>query len=163
MHAAAHNPTGVDPTHDDWKKIAEVMKTRNLIPYFDSAYQGFASGDIIKDAWPIRYFTEQGFNMLVSQSYAKNMGMYGERVGALHVVTPDKENASRVLSQLKMIIRANYSSPPIHGARIVERVLADAANLQQWKDELSQVAGRIIQMRSALRSKLEELKTPGND
>jgi aspartate/tyrosine/aromatic aminotransferase len=72
--------------------------------------------------------------MLVSQSYAKNMGMYGERVGALHVVTPDKETASRVLSQLKMVIRANYSSPPIHGARIVERVLSDAANLQQWKD-----------------------------
>ena len=162
MHAAAHNPTGVDPTSEDWKKIAEVMKKRSLIPYFDSAYQGFASGDIIKDAWPIRYFTEQGFTMLVSQSYAKNMGMYGERVGALHVVTQDKETASRVLSQLKMVIRANYSSPPVHGARIVERVLSDAANLQQWKDELSEVAGRIIQMRSVLRNKLEELKTPGN-
>lgn len=162
MHAAAHNPTGVDPTQDDWKKIAEIMKKRNLVPYFDSAYQGFASGDIIKDSWPIRYFTEQGFSMLVSQSYAKNMGMYGERVGALHVVTQDKETASRVLSQLKMVIRANYSSPPIHGARIVERVLADAANLQQWKDELHEVANRIIKMRSALRGKLEELKTPGN-
>jgi aspartate aminotransferase len=162
MHAAAHNPTGVDPTSDDWKKIAEVMKKRNLVPYFDSAYQGFASGDIIKDAWPVRYFTEQGFTLLVSQSYAKNMGMYGERVGALHVVTQDKETASRVLSQLKMVIRANYSSPPVHGARIVERVLSDAANLQQWKDELSAVAGRIIEMRSVLRNKLEELKTPGN-
>jgi aspartate aminotransferase len=90
MHAAAHNPTGIDPTQDDWKKIAEVMKKRNLVPYFDTAYQGFATGDLIKDAWPIRYFTEQGFSMLVSQSYAKNMGMYGERVGALHVVTQDK-------------------------------------------------------------------------
>ncbi len=119
LHACAHNPTGVDPSQDDWKKIAEIMKKRNLVPYFDSAYQGFASGDIIKDAWPIRYFTEQGFSMLVSQSYAKNMGMYGERIGALHVVTQDKENASRVLSQLKMVVRANYSSPPIHGARIV--------------------------------------------
>jgi len=83
------------------------------------------------------------------------MGMYGERIGALHVVTPDKANASRVLSQLKMVIRANYSSPPAHGARIVERVLSDAANLQQWKDELAAVAGRIILMRSALRLKLE--------
>jgi aspartate/tyrosine/aromatic aminotransferase len=77
LHACAHNPTGVDPNTEDWKKIAEVMKTKKLIPYFDSAYQGFASGDIIKDAWPIRYFTSQGFNLLVSQSYAKNMGLYG--------------------------------------------------------------------------------------
>ena len=100
--------------------------------------------------------------MLVSQSYAKNMGMYGERIGALHVVTQDKQTASRVLSQLKMVIRANYSSPPVHGARIVERVLSDAANLQQWKDELKAVAHRIIEMRSALRNKLQELKTPGN-
>lgn len=94
------------------------MKKRRLVPYFDSAYQGFASGDIVKDAWAIRYFVKEGFSMLVSQSYAKNMGLYGERVGALHVVTPDKETADKVLSQLKQIIRANYSSPPLHGARI---------------------------------------------
>ena len=90
MHACAHNPTGVDPTMDDWKRIAEVIKKRNLVPYFDAAYQGFASGDLIKDAEPIRYFANNGFNMFVSQSFAKNMGLYGERVGALHVVTPDK-------------------------------------------------------------------------
>ena len=130
LHACAHNPTGVDPTMDDWKKLAEVMKTKKLIPYFDSAYQGFASGDIIKDASAIRYFVDQGFSMLVSQSFAKNMGLYGERVGALHVVCQDKETSTRVLSQLKQIIRANISSPPIHGARIAERVLSDAKNLK---------------------------------
>lgn len=118
LHACAHNPTGVDPTFEEWQKIAEVMKQKKLVPYFDSAYQGFASGDLIKDAAAIRYFDEQGFTLLVSQSFAKNMGLYGERVGALHVVTPDKDSAARVLSQLKQVIRANISSPPIHGARI---------------------------------------------
>lgn len=128
MHACAHNPTGVDPTMEEWKVIADVIKRKKLIPYFDSAYQGFASGDILKDIEPVRYFAEQNFSMLVSQSFAKNMGLYGERVGAFHVLTPDKNTAAKVLSQLKMIIRANYSSPPIHGARIAERVLSDAAN-----------------------------------
>ena len=137
------------------------MKAKKLIPYFDSAYQGFASGDIINDAHAIRYFVEQGFDMFVSQSYAKNMGLYGERVGALHVVSKDKETASRVLSQLKMVIRANVSSNPIHGARIAERVLTNAANFQSWRDELHEVANRIISMRTALRSRLEETKTPG--
>ena len=130
LHSCAHNPTGVDPSSDEWKKVAEIMKKKKLIPYFDSAYQGFASGDIIRDASSIRYFVEQGFDMFVSQSYAKNMGLYGERVGALHVVTKDKEIASRVLSQLKIIIRANISSPPIHGARIAERVLSNDANFK---------------------------------
>lgn len=90
MHACAHNPTGVDPTHDDWLKIAEVMEKKKLVPFFDAAYQGFASGDLIKDVSSIRMFAERGFNMFVAQSYAKNMGLYGERVGALHVVTQDK-------------------------------------------------------------------------
>ena len=154
LHACAHNPTGVDPTFEEWQKIADVMKQKKLIPYFDSAYQGFASGDLIKDAAAIRYFDEQGFTFLVSQSFAKNMGLYGERVGALHVVTPDKDSAARVLSQLKQVIRANISSPPIHGARIAERVLSDAANFQQWREELNAVANRIISMRTALRNKL---------
>lgn len=108
---------------EQWKKIADVIRKRKLVPYFDSAYQGFASGDIVKDAESIRYFVREGFNLLVSQSYAKNMGLYGERVGALHVVASDKDTAQKVLSQLKQVIRANYSSPPVHGARIVEKVL----------------------------------------
>jgi aspartate/tyrosine/aromatic aminotransferase len=90
LHVCAHNPTGVDPSQDEWKQIAEVMKKKNLFPFFDSAYQGFASGDIVKDAFAVRHFVEQGFNMLVAQSYAKNMGLYGERIGALHIVTPNK-------------------------------------------------------------------------
>lgn len=94
------------------------MKKNNLIPFFDSAYQGFATGSLEKDSWPIRYFLEQGFQMLISQSFAKNMGLYGERSGALHVVSANKETADKVLSQLKIIIRKKYSSPPLHSARL---------------------------------------------
>lgn len=91
LHACAHNPTGVDPTQEQWKKICAVMKKNSLIPFFDSAYQGFATGDLEIDAWPIRYFISQGFQMIVAQSFAKNIGLYGERIGALHVVTPCKD------------------------------------------------------------------------
>ena len=101
LHACAHNPTGVDPTFEEWKQIAAVMKKNNLIPFFDSAYQGFASGDLEKDASPIRYFIEQGFQMIITQSFAKNMGLYGERIGALHIVSSSKETSEKVLSQVK--------------------------------------------------------------
>lgn len=109
------------------------MKKKNLSLILILLIKDFASGDIIRDAEAIRYFVKQGFSMLVSQSYAKNMGLYGERVGALHVVSENKETSDKVLSQLKQVIRANYSSPPIHGARIAERVLSKPENLEQWK------------------------------
>ena len=108
---------------DDWKRIADVMQKKKLIPFFDTAYQGFASGDLIKDCASVRYFAERGFQMFVAQSYAKNMGLYGERVGALHIVTANKETSAKVLSQLKLIIRASYSSPPLNGARIADKIL----------------------------------------
>jgi aspartate aminotransferase len=101
LHPSAHNPTGFDLSEEQWVRVAEVMKKNSLIPFFDSAYQGFATGDIVKDAWAVRYFTEQGFQMFTAQSFAKNMGLYGERVGALHVVLNSNETAERVLSQIK--------------------------------------------------------------
>ena len=101
LHAAAHNPTGVDPTQENWRQIADVMKTKKLFPFFDTAYQGFASGSIEIDANPIRLFNEMGFQMVVAQSYAKNIGLYGERIGALHVVCHTPKTAEKVLSQLK--------------------------------------------------------------
>ena len=110
LHVCAHNPTGVDPTQDQWKKISEVMKANSLIPFFDSAYQGFASGNLEKDIWPVRYFLEQGFNMFICQSFAKNMGMYGERVGALHIVVSNKDIAEKLLSQVKYIQSYQESS-----------------------------------------------------
>jgi aspartate/tyrosine/aromatic aminotransferase len=132
------------------------------VPFFDSAYQGFASGNIIQDIEPVRYFGSRGFSMLVSQSYAKNMGLYGLRTGAIHVVTPDKATASKVLSQMKIIIRANYSSPPLTGARIAEKILNNEALFNEWQAELKGIAERVIQMRRQMRARLEELKTPGS-
>jgi len=138
------------------------MKKNELVPLFDTAYQGFASGSLEKDAFPIRLFLERGFQMLVTQSYAKNMGLYGERVGALHVVTLSTKTAENVLSQLKMIIRPMYSSPPMHGALIVHKILSNPIYFTRWENELSSISNRIIQVRKLLRDELERLKTPGN-
>jgi aspartate aminotransferase len=126
LHACAHNPTGVDPTREQWTALAALMQKRRLLPWFDIAYQGFASGDLDADAWAVRHFAAMGFEMLVSQSFAKNFGLYCERVGALHVVTGSKPAAAAVLSQLEAIARPMYSNPPAHGARVVARVLGDA-------------------------------------
>ena len=123
LHACAHNPTGVDPTQAQWGLIAEACRRRRLLPWFDIAYQGFASGDPEADAWAVRHFVAQGFEMLVSQSFAKNMGLYCERVGALHVLAADPASAAAVQSNIESIVRPMYSNPPAHGARIVAQVL----------------------------------------
>jgi len=162
LHVCAHNPTGVDPTPDQWRQIAKVMKERGLIPFMDSAYQGFASGDLEKDALSIRIFLEMGFQMIVAQSFAKNMGLYGERCGALHFVCTSKDVAARVLSQTKIVIRANYSNPPLHPALLGARVLGNKQYFEDWKKELTQVANRILLMRRLLRDELLRLKAPGN-
>jgi aspartate aminotransferase len=161
LHAAAHNPTGVDPTKEQWGEIMKIMKERKLFPFFDTAYQGFASGCLERDAYPIRLFNENGFQMIVAQSYAKNLGLYGERIGALHFVLTSKDTAAKVLSQVKTVIRAMYSSPPQHGALIVGRILSKPEYFQRWKDELAAVSKRIIEVRHLLRTELETLKTPG--
>mmetsp|Transcript_27379 Transcript_27379/g.20525 ORF Transcript_27379/g.20525 Transcript_27379/m.20525 type:complete len:269 (-) Transcript_27379:417-1223(-) len=98
LHTCGHNPTGVDPTPEQWHQIAEVMKANNLFPFFDTAYQGFSSGDFDKDGYSLRYFIKEGFQMVVAQSLAKNMGLYGERIGAIHIVCSDKDTAQRVMS-----------------------------------------------------------------
>lgn len=162
LHACAHNPTGVDPTREQWKQIAAVMKARKQIPFFDSAYQGFASGSLEDDAWAIRHFVEQGFEMFAAQSFAKNFGLYNDRIGTISIVTESKSQVAAVMSQLKMIIRANYSNPPAHGARIVKAVLSDPALFEEWKQELRGMSGRIIQMRSVLYDALVKLNTPGD-
>jgi aspartate/tyrosine/aromatic aminotransferase len=118
LHVCAHNPTGVDPTQEQWKEIAKVCKERKHMCFFDNAYQGYASGDLKKDAFSVRYFVEQGFEVIVSQSFAKNIGLYGERIGAVHFVVNNKKTASAIESQLKLIVRSIYSSPPLQGARI---------------------------------------------
>lgn len=165
LHACAHNPTGVDPTRDQWKEIAEIMKAKKQFPFFDCAYQGFASGDLDQDAWAVRYFIQQGFELCIAQSFAKNFGLYGERAGCFHFVTSPGSDAQntvkRIASQLAILQRSEISNPPAYGARIASTVLNDPALFKEWEQNLKEMSGRIKEMRTALRSQLEELKTPG--
>eukprot|EP00199_Chlamydomonas_sp_CCMP681_P000501 CAMPEP_0119108176 /NCGR_PEP_ID=MMETSP1180-20130426/13508_1 /TAXON_ID=3052 ORGANISM="Chlamydomonas cf sp, Strain CCMP681" /NCGR_SAMPLE_ID=MMETSP1180 /ASSEMBLY_ACC=CAM_ASM_000741 /LENGTH=431 /DNA_ID=CAMNT_0007093765 /DNA_START=35 /DNA_END=1330 /DNA_ORIENTATION=+ len=162
LHGCAHNPTGVDPTPEQWKQIAELCIKKNHTPYFDIAYQGFATGDLDKDAFAPRLFVDMGLEVFVSQSYSKNLGLYGERVGATCTVCKDADSAKRVLSQMKRIARAIWSNPPLHGARIAAEVVNDPAMFEEWKTEMRGMAGRIARVRGELRAALEQ-KNPKKD
>lgn len=163
FHACAHNPTGVDPTPEQWREISEIVKAKSLFPFFDMAYQGFASGDTSRDAFALRHFVKEGHQVALCQSFAKNMGLYGERVGAFSLVTESPEEKARVDSQLKIIIRPMYSNPPIHGARIAGTILASPDLYAQWEQEVKGMAHRIIGMRESLYNSLtSQLKTPGD-
>lgn len=162
LHVCAHNPTGTDLSAEQWKEIAQIMKTKHHIPFFDSAYQGFASDDPESDAWPVRYFVEQRFDViLVAQSYAKNFGLYGERAGCLHVITSSATLTANIFSQLRALQRVTVSTPPAFGARIVSTILADEKLEAIWREDLKTMAGRIASMRRALRERLEKLEVPG--
>jgi aspartate aminotransferase, cytoplasmic len=165
LHACAHNPTGVDPSQEQWKKIAEVISQRKHFPFFDCAYQGFASGDLVKDSWAVRYFVEQGFELCIAQSYAKNFGLYGERAGCFHFVTSPASDAAetitRIASQLAILQRSEISNPPAYGARIVSKILGDPTLFAEWEENLRTMSGRIIEMRKQLKSKLDAMGTPG--
>merc|ERR1712113_1246989 len=135
-HAVAHNPTGVDPTEDQWKKIVDLCVQKKLIPLLDNAYQGYASGDLAKDGFAQRLLADSGMEFFVSQSFAKNFGLYGERIGYIHVKCVTAERAEVVLSQLKILVRQAYSSPPAHGASIVYKILSNPDLKRQWLSEL---------------------------
>lgn len=162
LHACAHNPTGCDPTQEQWGEIAKVVKERKLFPFFDSAYQGFASGDLDKDAWAVRFFVNQGFEIFCAQSYAKNFGLYNERTGNLTVVSNNLANVAPLKSQITLTIRGMYSNPPSHGARIVAHVLNNNELFDQWRDNIKTMSSRIIEMRKRLREELEALGAPGS-
>ncbi|SAI71801.1 aromatic amino acid aminotransferase [Bordetella ansorpii] len=155
LHACCHNPTGVDPTADQWRQIADVVKARGLVPFLDIAYQGFGDG-LQEDASVVRLFADLDITMLVSSSFSKSFSLYGERVGALTVVAGDKEEAGRVLSQLKRTIRTNYSNPPTHGGTVVASVLNDAELFAEWDRELAGMRDRIRLMRKQLVDKIKE-------
>ncbi|MEO1460571.1 MAG: aminotransferase class I/II-fold pyridoxal phosphate-dependent enzyme, partial [Pseudomonadota bacterium] len=143
--------------------ISQVLKPKNVQVFFDCAYQGFASGDAEADAWALRHFVAEGHAVALAQSYAKNFGLYGERVGALSFVCASPDEKTRLESQLKVLIRPMYSNPPVHGARVVAQVLGDPALFAQWKTECAGMADRIKAMRAALRSALEQdLKSAKN-
>ncbi|KAI0793452.1 pyridoxal phosphate-dependent transferase [Abortiporus biennis] len=161
FHACAHNPTGVDPTQEQWVEISNIVKEKQLFPFFDMAYQGFASGDISHDAFAVRYFVSQGHQVALSQSFAKNMGLYGERVGAFSVTTADPEEKARVESQLKIVVRPMYSNPPLSGARIAATILGRHELYSEWEKEVKSMADRIISMRHRLHDNLVAQGTPG--
>ena len=153
LHACCHNPTGVDLMPAQWDEVIAIVKANNLVPFLDMAYQGFGQG-IAEDGAAVAKFVASGVDLFVATSFSKSFSLYGERVGALSVVCESAEEASRVLSQLKIVIRTNYSNPPTHGAQIVATVLATPALRAQWEEELAGMRVRIKAMRSALVEKL---------
>lgn len=162
LHACAHNPTGVDPTPAQWKEISDIVNEKKLFPFFDMAYQGFASGSTDRDALAVRLFLSEGHQVALAQSFAKNMGLYGERAGAFSLTTADPEEKARVESQLKIVIRPMYSNPPLHGSRIANTILSSPELYGEWEAEVKGMAQRIISMRERLYDELSQThKTPG--
>jgi aromatic-amino-acid transaminase len=154
LHACCHNPTGADLTTAQWQEVVAAVKERNLVAFIDMAYQGFADG-IEPDAAAPRLFAESGLQFFVSSSFSKSFSLYGERVGALSIVTASKEESGRVLSQVKRVIRTNYSNPPTHGGAIVAAVLSSPELRQMWEEELAGMRERIRTMRTGLVDKLK--------
>jgi aromatic-amino-acid transaminase len=161
LHACCHNPTGADLTDAQWTEVIQVVTQRGLVPFLDMAYQGFGDG-IEEDGKVVRLFAQAGDPLFVSNSFSKSFSLYGERVGALSIVAVSAEEAARVLSQLKRVVRTNYSNPPIHGSQVVATALATPELRKQWEEELAGMRVRIREMRQALVSKLKE-KVPGQN
>jgi aromatic-amino-acid transaminase len=161
LHACCHNPTGYDITHDQWQQVIAAVKSRGLVAFLDMAYQGFGDG-IAEDGAVIGLFMAAGLDFFVATSFSKSFSLYGERVGALSVVCESKDEADRVLSQLKRVIRTNYSNPPTHGAQVVATVLTTPALRAMWEEELAGMRVRIKQMRIALLEKLHAAGVTGD-
>ena len=155
LHACCHNPTGYDLTPAQWDQVVQSASSQGWVPYLDMAYQGFGQG-IAEDGIAVAKFLAAGVDFFIATSFSKSFSLYGERVGALSVVCGTREEATRVLSQLKIVIRTNYSNPPTHGAQVVATVLADPALRRQWEDELAGMRLRIRRMRTELIDKLAQ-------
>jgi aspartate/tyrosine/aromatic aminotransferase len=160
LHGCCHNPTGVDPTPDQWRELSKIMKEKKLFPFFDIAYQGFGQ-DLDQDAYAIRHFAKEGHEMLVAYSFSKNFALYGERVGMLMIRSTKPESIPAIASQIKYLIRCNYSNPPVHGSRIISTILQSPELLEEWKKEVETMCARIKEMRQSLVASLQ-LKGHGN-
>ena len=157
LHACCHNPTGADLGEAQWKEVVEIVRTRGLVAFIDMAYQGFADG-IEPDALALKLFAGSGLEFFVSSSFSKSFSLYGERVGALSIVTANKDESARVMSQVKRVVRTNYSNPPTHGGAIVAAVLSSPELRKMWEEELAGMRDRIRAMRTGL---VEKLKARG--
>ncbi len=155
LHACCHNPTGADLTKEQWMILSDIIKQKELIPFFDMAYQGFGQ-DLDLDAFAVRYFLEQGHEMLIAYSLSKICGLYAERVGALLLVAKNEEIKNACASQIKTIIRANYSNPPKHGALVVAELFSDEELFLMWRKELKQMQKRIADIRNVFTNALLE-------
>ncbi|OOL17335.1 aromatic amino acid aminotransferase [Bombella intestini] len=161
LHPCCHNPTGADLTDEQWDMLVPVLKERKLIPFLDLAYQGLGRS-LEEDVYAVRVMVAAGLEFLLSNSFSKVFSLYGDRIGALSVVCPDEGTAERVLSQLKVTVRRNYSSPPVRGAQLVDIVLGDQALSGLWQDEVAAMGARIREMRKKLHEQLVA-RLPGQD
>lgn len=161
LHACAHNPSGVDPTTDQWREILTVFQEKGLLPWFDNAYQGFVSGDPTEDAFAVRLFVESGLETIVACSFAKNFGLYGERCGSLHFVARSASALPPIASQLRVISRVLYSTCPAQGARIVALILGDPTRRAQWLTDCRAMAERLNGVRKLLFDTLVRLNVKG--
>lgn len=156
LHTCCHNPTGSDPTPEQWQEIVEISKSKGFVPFLDFAYQGFGA-EIHEDALPVRLFADANIPFLISSSFSKSFSLYRERVGAFTIVTADADEAKRVTSQVKRVIRTNYSNPSSHGAQVVALVLSDATLRKKWEAELTEMRERIQKMRTLFVERLNGL------
>jgi aromatic-amino-acid transaminase len=161
LHTCCHNPTGVDLTRAQWDTLIPLLQRQRVLPYLDLAYQGYGEG-IAEDAYAVRALADTGMAFFVANSFSKSMSVYGERCGALSVVCPDAAQAELVLGQLKFTVRRNYSSPPLHAAQIIARVLGEPDLRAQWENEVAAMRERILSMRHALHAALLQ-RRPGHD
>lgn len=161
LQPSAHNPTGCDPTHEQWARIADVLKSRKLFPVIDCAYQGLVTGEVEKDLWAVRYFIAKRLELLCCYTFSKCFGIYSDRVGLLICVANTPEVIPLLKIQFVLYIKSAYSSPTSHGARIVAHILSSPTLMQEWKDSLKKISARVIEMRLAFRTALERCGCPG--
>lgn len=162
LQSGAHNPTGCDPSPEQWRKLASIFLQRGHLAFFDAAYPGFASGDIDEDLGSVRLFAELEIPLILVSTYGKCFGLYSERVGIVSVLVPNEETGKRVESQLRLLARAETGAPPDFGSKIVETVLSDDNLERKWRQEVRDMATGLRNRRKALRDALEKLETPGN-
>lgn len=152
-----HNPTGCDPSVEQWREISQILKDRQILIFFDMAYQGFGSGSFYKDSFPVRHFIKDGHQVVFAQSYSKNMGLYSVRVGAVTFMVDDEEEKYSLLTQLRHSALCMYLEPPIHGSRVVEEIFKSTHLKLEWENEVKMMHERIHKMRHLLKQKLEQI------